>query len=264
MKLTQEHVINDLLGTVDGKIIFGRHEKLVLTEKTVNNSGNVSLNFYDDKDFFNLDLVRETMDLILSNLERRKILLINPKVRSAVFEYDYNGRYCQFKIHRWVEDELTCYELGFLKKNSVTTEWGFINEKHSISEINKIKLNSGLLTEYISIENFYFYNVIEYFFRQILFIELSEDKVKIREVKPNSKVGDVFKGDNLKNETPFNFTQVDSLWNVKSISVGEFKVRGHFRLQKCGKGFSEVKLIFIDEFIKTKYERRSTREMTFS
>jgi len=43
--------------------------------------------------------------------------------------------------------------------------------------------------------------------------------------------------------------------------LGEFKVRGHFRLQRCGVGNTEIKLIFIEEFVKTHYIRKSTKEL---
>jgi hypothetical protein len=56
---------------------------------------------------------------------------------------------------------------------------------------------------------------------------------------------------------------VDSLWNIKTIGIGEYKVSGHFRLQKCGVGLSEVKLIYIEDFVKTQYIRRSTRDIVF-
>lgn len=266
MKLKETHTINDLLGSVNGKIIYSTHEKLVMTEKVVNNSGNIHLNFYNKEDLFDIDLCKKTMDLVLSNLKPRKILLIDPKVENIVFEYDYNGRYCQFRIHRWVDDSMTTYEMGFLRSDVIEgTSGRFIGEKHTCTPSQKIMLDSTVLHMNYQggIKDFYFYNIVEYFFRQILFIELSEDRVRTKEILPNSKNGDIMKGNVLKNETKYKFHQVDSLWNVKSISVGEFKVRGHFRLQKYGVGNTQVKLIFIDEFLKTKYERKSTKELVF-
>jgi hypothetical protein len=97
--------------------------------------------------------------------------------------------------------------------------------------------------------------------RTIIFIELSKEKVRLIDIKPNDKHGNFLKGTEIKNRTKVTITKVDSLWNVKSICVGEFKVRGHFRLQKCGVGLSGVKLIYIDEFVKTQYIRKSTKEL---
>ena len=92
-----------------------------------------------------------------------------------------------------------------------------------------------------------------------MFLQFSNDKIKLQEIKPHSK-----KNYLISNETNLTIIRVDSLWDTKSISVGEYKVRGHFRLQKCGKAYSEVKLIYIDEFKKKQYIRRSTREMVYS
>jgi len=263
MKLKDTHFINDLLGTIDGKIIFNDYEKLILTDKTLDNAGNIKLNYYKD-DYFNHDLCVKTIDSILSNLKSRKLLLIHPKVEGMVFEYDYNGRYCKFKIHRGVEDEISTYEIGFIRSDMGFEKSGFTSEKYVVSKELGLRMDMSIKDiNYNNMREFYFFNVIEYFFRQIIFIELSLDRVKVKEILPKSKNGDILKGNVLKNETEYKFTQVDSLWNVKSINVGEFKVRGHFRLQPCGVGYSQVKLIFIDEFLKTKYIRKTTREMTF-
>lgn len=98
----------------------------------------------------------------------------------------------------------------------------------------------------------------------MVFVELSKEKVRLVDIKPNEKHGNILKGTQIKNHTDITITKVDSLWNVKSISFGEFKVSGHFRLQRCGVGFSDVKLIYIDEFVKTQYIRKSKKEMTLN
>jgi hypothetical protein len=100
-----------------------------------------------------------------------------------------------------------------------------------------------------------------YTLKSIVFIELSKEKVKLVDIKPKQKYGNFLKGTEIKNQTGITITKVHSSWNVKSISVGEFKVRGHFRLQRCGVGYSDVKLIYIDEFVKTQYIRKSTKEL---
>lgn len=97
--------------------------------------------------------------------------------------------------------------------------------------------------------------------KTIVFIELSKEKVKLVDIKPNQKHGNFLKNTEIKNQTGITITKVDSTWNVKSISVGEFKVSGHFRLQRYGVRYSEVKLIYIDEFIKTQYIRKSKKEL---
>lgn len=63
-------------------------------------------------------------------------------------------------------------------------------------------------------------------------------------------------------ETPVvdTFRQVDILscsWYTTIVRKEGFNVRGHFRLQPCGRGRSERKLIYINEFKKNGYIRRA-------
>ena len=64
------------------------------------------------------------------------------------------------------------------------------------------------------------------------------------------------------NDTEFNISYADTLWKQR-INTEGFKVRGHFRLQPCGKERKENKLIWIEEFSKNGYNRKSTRELTY-
>jgi hypothetical protein len=56
-----------------------------------------------------------------------------------------------------------------------------------------------------------------------------------------------------RNLTKLNMTYLDSKWFTNLVQSDEFKVRGHFRFQACGKDFQERKLIWIDEFKKKGY-----------
>lgn len=48
---------------------------------------------------------------------------------------------------------------------------------------------------------------------------------------------------------------VDSTWNKFIVRVEGFGVRGHFRVQPCGPGLSELKLLWIDAYQKNGYVR---------
>ena len=61
------------------------------------------------------------------------------------------------------------------------------------------------------------------------------------------------------NNSKYNITFVDSLWRQR-INVDGFAVRGHFRMQPFGKLRSKNKLIWIEEFSKTGYNRNATIE----
>lgn len=63
------------------------------------------------------------------------------------------------------------------------------------------------------------------------------------------------------NNSKFNVTYVNSLWKQR-ICVNGFNVRGHFRMQPIGEGRKKRKLIWIEEFSKDGYNRKSTKELT--
>jgi hypothetical protein len=53
----------------------------------------------------------------------------------------------------------------------------------------------------------------------------------------------------------------DSKWFTEFHRTNGFKVRGHFRLQRCGKNLTEKKLIFIEEFQKNGYNSRAKKDL---
>lgn len=52
-------------------------------------------------------------------------------------------------------------------------------------------------------------------------------------------------------------TYLDASWYTTVIHEGDFTVRGHFRLQPCGPGKKDRKLIFVNEFQKHGYVRKA-------
>lgn len=59
------------------------------------------------------------------------------------------------------------------------------------------------------------------------------------------------------NKTQDEITIIDLTWFTNLIKSDAFKVRGHFRLQPCGEGMKERKLIWINEFQKEGYIREA-------
>lgn len=55
------------------------------------------------------------------------------------------------------------------------------------------------------------------------------------------------------NETGISVNILDSKWFTTLVKSDAFKVRGHFRLQPCGEGLIDRKLIWINEFQKEGY-----------
>lgn len=94
----------------------------------------------------------------------------------------------------------------------------------------------------------------------LTFVELGDIEVQILEsgtVKNKSKqLANMYNG---TNKTIF---VVDSSWNKIIIRTDGFAVRGHFRLQSCGEGKKDRKLIWIDAFEKHGYKRRPKAEIS--
>lgn len=53
--------------------------------------------------------------------------------------------------------------------------------------------------------------------------------------------------------------QVDTHYDETLNVINPFSVSGHFRNQPCGKNWSELKMIYIDQFMKTGYTRLATK-----
>lgn len=61
----------------------------------------------------------------------------------------------------------------------------------------------------------------------------------------------------FKNDLPFNVTYLTSTWFTNIVRSAGFKVSGHFRLQPCGEGLKDRKIIWINEFQKSGYSRKA-------
>ena len=87
----------------------------------------------------------------------------------------------------------------------------------------------------------------------ITFIELGDIEVTyINALQSNGKPKNEGKVYNGSNNTVY---VVDSTWNKLIIRTDGFAVRGHFRLQPCGDGLKDRKLIWINAFEKHGYTR---------
>lgn len=88
----------------------------------------------------------------------------------------------------------------------------------------------------------------------ITFVYLGDIEVTMIEKGKNN--GKTKKAGKVTNGTDYTVYVVDSSWNKLIIRTEGFAVMGHFRLQPCGKDFSERKLIWIDAFEKHGYKRQ--------
>jgi len=262
MKIKNTHMITDLIGSNQKK--YSEFKKLVLSEKSESYSKDIKLNI----DYTTSDTMIKTLSDVISLLPERKYLLFFPNVENNVIEIEKTNDVLSILYHIGYGHEIYTYIWKFKVGNGYVDVPKFnkpipIQLKMLLNDFFKNSFTEEL-SEYPSIEQlFQMVLIVPKTLPMIVFIDLSKDNIKLSYIEPRGKIGTFSKNDILKNETKVGVYRVDSLWNVNTIGIGEYKVRGHFRLQRCGVGYSEVKLIYIDEFIKTHYIRRSTRDIVF-
>ncbi len=91
----------------------------------------------------------------------------------------------------------------------------------------------------------------------LCFVYLSENEYQ--EVLGGRSVG-TRKNGKFKNDLTIPVTLITSKWNVTSVRTEGFQVGAHFRLQPCGPGRSQTKMILIEPFEKHGYVRRAKNE----
>jgi len=68
-------------------------------------------------------------------------------------------------------------------------------------------------------------------------------------------------GEKTINESNVDVKLISSNWFYNIVRTEGFNVRGHFRLQPCGEGMQDRKLIYINDFQKHGYKRKAQKEM---
>lgn len=97
----------------------------------------------------------------------------------------------------------------------------------------------------------------DFIFKLLAYLTYGEITEKFIPAKSTVKVGNLTR---LSNNTKYDVVYANSLWKTR-ISTEGFKVRGHFRLQPIGEKRTLRKLIFIEEFKKSGYNRKATKEI---
>lgn len=88
----------------------------------------------------------------------------------------------------------------------------------------------------------------------IVFINLGD--IEVTEIERNKSNGKSKKEGKIVNKFDLSVFVVDSSWNQLIIRSDGFAVSGHFRMQPCGKGMLNRKLIWINAFQKKGYVRK--------
>ena len=257
---------NQLFETISSK--KPKYKKFVLGNDVLLTCQSIKIdNVYQPMWDNNFDVYAKNMCSILKLLPNRECLLFYPSDKKSlynniVFEYVKNDNDVIFTHNQYIGGKLFQSAQYF---NLKTNEVRFLEKTNGVNGIDE-KVRLGLDEYYFKLwGNNYACNiltdVIEFILKPMIFIELSGVNVKFIDIKSKSEYGNILKPIHVKNQTRVNVVYVNSLWNVGSIGLGEFKVRGHFRLQPCGTGRGQIKLIFIEEFVKTHYIRKSKKEL---
>jgi hypothetical protein len=131
-------------------------------------------------------------------------------------------------------------ELIFFLKggDDINNHITYFSESHYSNEL-KSKYEYKMVVGYV------FYQL----FSILAFVKLCP--VESKEIKAQSKVKSI--GCKYINDTDLNIEYLDSKWFTTLVKSDAFKVRGHFRLQPCGEGLKDRKLIWINDFQKEGY-----------
>jgi hypothetical protein len=91
------------------------------------------------------------------------------------------------------------------------------------------------------------------FFQILIFLKYTDPDIKL--ISSGKKIGTKKKG--FYNLTSNDVQVVDSSWNTTVVRTEGFSVDGHLRLQPCGEGNKNRKLIWIEPFKKNGYVRQA-------
>jgi hypothetical protein len=103
--------------------------------------------------------------------------------------------------------------------------------------------------------------LIEHFYSKFLvvvtYLELTE--VTLNVLQGGGSYGTKKEG-KIKNDTRNKYILVNTNWNVTTIRLDEFSVRGHFRLQPCGVGRKNYKYVYIEPYTKGGIKRLAQKK----
>lgn len=204
----------------------------------------VSANFWDAMLNSSAAFFKESILSILSGQSLKGTIIV-PSQKGKAYLYD-------FKINKifhsdtdendiLIDYDGTIVHLHDYAKTKVfvTPECQFVDQSYLIEGEPKSKVLNEALMSIILYELFKRYAEVE--------VKLAKQCKQHREnLEVNTFTPDV--------------NYIDCSWFTTIIRTEGFKVRGHFRLQPCGTGRKDHKLIYINEFEKHGYVRRAKIE----
>lgn len=170
-------------------------------------------------------------------------------------------------------DDLTCIQ--YMKTD--TELFVFVHErKERVTKLNPVALDYmfyftvDLLTGKIGMDNFDNKTkststenmLVEEFYSKFLvvvtYLELTD--VTYNVILGGQTKGDFMKDNHIKNSSKQSVIQVNTNWNVETVRLGSFDVRGHWRLQGCGHTRTEYRFIWVKPYKKGLIRRLPQKE----
>lgn len=114
-------------------------------------------------------------------------------------------------------------------------------------------MTNNLVTVKELLEQFY-----SRFLVVVTYLELTDVTYKV--ILGNTTQGDFTKDNHIKNRSKQSVIQVNTNWNVETIRLGSFDVRGHWRLQGCGKYKMDFRYVWVRPYKKGLIRRLPQKE----
>lgn len=211
------------------------------------------MKFFTEKNFRKLVFSKKSLDNLTNYVVpkeiRVEVLRILPNRKDIVQLDEYT---C---IQYIKTDELLSVMFHYTKKNDELTYTFYFG----------IRLSDGKVTTeyslYDSGEVMNMEKLIDKFYSKFLvvvtYLELTE--VTLNVLQGGRTFGTIKEG-KIKNDTKDSFILVNTNWNVTTIRLDEFSVRGHFRLQPCGVGRKQYKYVYIEPYTKGGIKRLAQKK----
>jgi hypothetical protein len=192
------------------------------------------------EDMFKSDHLTKYFLICASVYQAAELIKIGENFTGRTFKDIKPGHYVylmgKHQMIRFMVAERGIKGIYYDDKANIVFEWGVEKETgeyfHNSADISQFSQIMQLLT----------------------FIELGDIEVTL--IHPRQKQKAERKEDNMYNATNNTVFVVDSTWNKILVRTDGFAVRGHFRLQPCGDGMRDRKLIWINAFEKNGYIRK--------
>ncbi len=189
-----------------------------------------------------IDTIKENINEL--NFDFRSMLILLDSDKSGVIKAERMGGDISFILMSNLDSFNANFETTYNSYSFLTKSFSI--EKEEITSHNKLSRFGSLFNYEKSV---FVIQLLTY----LIFGEITEKHIP---QKTHVNIGFT----RFLNNSNINISFCDTLWRQR-ISTDGFKVRGHFRLQPIGECRLKRKLIWIEEFQKSGYNRKATVEL---